>query len=338
MYGRSFISPLDFSAVELAQLVEIAYRMKNEPGDTGSLLAGKTLGLLFNATSTRTRLSFQVAARSLGAHAEHLSASDLALANQESMKDTAAVMGRYLDGIIARLYEMSRSGGDAEPYGSGREAMRTLVEHSGVPVINALDDQDHPCQVMSDVLTIRERFGLDFRRRKVVLTWAYSEKQKSIGVTHSMLGAAAELGMNLTLAFPVGFEPDPGYLAKANARARAAGAQIEICHDLQRACAGADVVYTKSYRSLTLSAEEDTRAREELRSGWCLREDHFRGAAPGAIYMNCLPMIRGQEATAEVADGPRSIIYDEAENRLHLQRALLAALLCEGFWERSTHV
>ena len=317
--GRDFLGLKDFRREELEGLLALAAEMKSGR-DRSRPLQDKNLGMLFTVASTRTRISFQVAARHLGAHAEHYSPAELQLSNNESLIDTAEVMSRFLDGIVVRMYDMSA-------YGKGRESLQLMAEHAAVPVINALDDKEHPCQVLADVLTMQEKLGPDFRRRKVVLAWAYAKRQKSPGVTHSMMAAAALLGMNLTVAFPPGFEPDEEYTLFAREAARSSGAAIELVHDLDEAAEGADVIYAKSWKSLTRTTEEDRELREKHRAAWRISQTHFDRANSGALFMDCMPLIRGDEATAEVVDGPRSVRYDEAENRLHIQKAILASLL-----------
>ena len=317
--GRDFLGLTDFQTEELLHLLALAADMK-AGRDRRRYLEGKGVGMLFTVPSTRTRISFQAAARQLGAQADVYSPADLQLSNGETLVDTAEVMGRFLDAIVIRTY-------DVNAYGKARETLRTMADHSRVPVINALDDQEHPCQVLADVLSFQERFGADFRKRKLVFTWAYAKRQKSMGVTHSILAAAGLLGLNLTLAFPPGFEPDEEYVEFSRQAARHSGARIEISHDLDAACVGADAIYAKSWKSLASSAEEDRALRDEARERWCVSERHFERANPGAVFMDPMPLVRGEEATAGVVDGPRSIRYDQAENRLHVQKALLASLL-----------
>jgi ornithine carbamoyltransferase len=317
--GCDFLGLADLDGRGIEALLDLAAAMK-AGHDREQYLAGKTLGMLFAVPSTRTRISFQVAARQLGGHAEAYAPGDLQMSNHETLVDTAEVMGRYLDGIVVRMYDMAR-------YGSGHAGLQTMAEHSSVPVINALDDQEHPCQVLADLLTVREQFGADWRRRKVVLTWAWAERQKSLGVTHSWLLAASALGLRLTLAFPPGFEPDPSYLALARQRAGAAGADLELVNDLEAASEGAAVIYAKSWMSLRGTKDDDRRLRAPLRDAWRVGERHFERADPDAVFMDCMPLIRGDEAEAAVVDGPRSIRYREAENRLHVQKAILASLI-----------
>jgi ornithine carbamoyltransferase len=317
--NRDFINLMDFTADELEALLARALAMKRADRRQ-ALLAGRFIGLLFTLPSTRTRISFQAAAHQLGAHAEHCGGSELQIANQESLVDTAAVMSRYFDAIVVRMYDMNA-------YGQGRQSLLAMADQARVPLINALDDKDHPCQVMSDILTLREKFGPDYKRRKLLMTWGYSKRLKSPGVLHSMLTAAALLGMDVRFAHPKGYELDGEYLDFASTAARESGANIEFCNDLREACIDADAIYVKNWKSLSMSREEDERLRASIRDDWCIGAEHMRLANPGAFYMDCMPFIRGEQVTSEVADGEQSIIYDQAENRLHFQKALLASLL-----------
>lgn len=317
--NRDFISIKDFDGSELEALLHHAAKMKADAREQKHL-QDKNIGMLFSVASTRTRISFQIAARKLGATAEHYSAADLQMSNHESLKDTAAVMSRYLDALVVRMYDMSN-------YGAGRAALDTLAQYADIPVINALDDKDHPCQIMADLLTLYERYGQDYKRKKLVMSWGYSKRQKSPGVLHSMLSAAALLGMNVTFAYPEGFDLDPEYVAFADKAACRSGARIEFCNDLNTAATGADVIYVKNWMSLTMPKEQDAAYRETIKDQWCISGDHFKLANPGAYYMDCMPFIRGEQVTAEVADGPQSIIYDQAENRLHAQKAILTACI-----------
>jgi ornithine carbamoyltransferase len=242
------------------------------------------------------------------------------MSNREEAKDTAAVLSRYLDGIIVRMYEMTQ-------YGKGRERLNIMADYARVPVINALDEKDHPCQVMADLLTLQEKYGEQYKRKKVVMAWGYSKRQKSLGVLHSMMTAGSMLGMNLRFVHPVGFELDEEYVEFARNAIKESGGNLEFSNDLMEAAEGADVIYVKNWKSLKMTKEEEEQCKEGIRSAWCVTGEHFRRANPGAIYMDCMPFIRGEQVTAEVADGPNSIIYDQAENRLHVQKAILAAVI-----------
>jgi len=319
MKNRDFVNLMDFTKSELEQLINLAQAMKS--GDDGQqYLKDKYLGLLFAVASTRTRISFQVGAKQLGAHAEYYNAADLQLSNNESLMDTAAVMSRFLDAIIVRMYDMNF-------YGQGSNAITTLAKYADVPVINALDDKGHPCQVMADVLTLREKFGEDYKNRKIVMSWGYSKRQKSLGVLHSMMSAAAILGMNVRFAHPKGFELDEEYVAFAEGKIKSSGGTLEFSNDLNEATEGADVIYVKNWKSLKMSKDEEQSFKEGIRDKWCVNAEHFKRANPGAYYMDCMPFVRGEQVTAEVADGPASIIYDQAENRLHMQKAIMASVI-----------
>ena len=319
MKNRDFINLMDYSQDELERLIQFTIDMKSGK-DRRKYLQDKLIGMLFTVPSTRTRISFQAAARQLGAHAEFFNADDLQMKNHESLKDTAAVMARYLDAIVVRMYDMNH-------YGMGRDGLNTMAQYADVPVINALDDKDHPCQVMADILTLREKYGPGYKKKKIVMSWVYTKRQKSPGVLHSMLVAASMLGMTVTFCHPKGFELDPEYLAFAERAGKETNSRIEFCDNLHDAAAGADVIYGKNWKSLTMSTEEDMRVREAIKDDWCISKEHFDRANPGAYYMDCMPFIRGEQVTAEVADGENSIVYDQAENRLHIQKAILASLL-----------
>lgn len=318
--NRDFISLMDFSGAELEGILTLAEDIKNSKKNISDHLVGKYLGLLFSVASTRTRISFQVGVSQMGGHAEHLNSNDLQLVNHESLIDTAAVMDRYLDGLIIRMYDMTQ-------YGKGREALRLIAEHADIPVINALDDKDHPCQVMGDILTMKEKFGDDYKKKKLVFTWGYSWRQKSPGVPHSMMIASSLLGMNVVFAHPKGFDLDPEYVDFARNAVTQSGGTLEFSNDLMEASEGADVIYVKSWKALNLPTEEDSRIRQEVRDDWCVSDEHFKVANPGALFMNCLPIIREEQATASVIDGDHSVLYDEAENRLHIQKAIMAAVM-----------
>jgi ornithine carbamoyltransferase len=319
LQGHDFIDLRKFSSHELEMLIKLASGIKSGEIDVSQTLKDKTLGLLFSVASTRTRISFQVAVRQMGGHAEYLGADQLQLFNHESLTDTAQVMSRYLDGIIVRMYNMKQ-------YGKGREALMELADNASIPVINALDDKDHPCQVLADLITMKEKFGKGYKKRKLVFSWAYTERQKSLGVPHSMMVAGSLLGMNMVFAYPPGYDLGKEYMEFARAAAAESGAKIEFTNDLMAATEGADVIYVKSWKALGMSSEEDIEARQRVQADWVISNKHFERANADAIYMDCLPVIRGEQTLAEVVDGPRSVIYDEAENRLHAQKAILQAI------------
>lgn len=316
---RDFISLTHYRAAELEGLLNFAEKMKKGQ-DTQLYLKNKTVGLMFGVASTRTRISFDVGIKQLGGHSDYYNTKDLQLIYHESMVDTIRVMSRYIEGLMVRIYDMNH-------YGKGHEAMRLLAKEGTIPIINGLDDKEHPCQVIADILTIKEKFGEDYKKKKVVFTWGFAKRQKSPGVPHSMMIAASLLGMNTCFAYPKGFELDAQYVEFAQKAVKQSGGTLEFSNHLKEASEGADVIYVKSWKSLNMPGEEDEKTRNQVRSDWCVTGDHFKRANPGAVFMNCLPIIRGEQAAAEVIDGPHSIIYDEAENRLHIQKAIMAALI-----------
>jgi ornithine carbamoyltransferase len=316
---RDLLNLMEYNREELEALLAFAGRMKSG-NDTREYLAKKTVGLMFGVASTRTRISFQVGTRQLGGHADFYNTKDLQLVYHESLIDTVQVMSRYIDALVVRLYDMNQ-------YGKGRESMEQLVKHGSIPVINALDDKDHPCQVMGDIFTLKEKFGSDYKKKRVVFTWGYSWRQKSPGVPHSMMTAASILGMNVVFAYPRGFDLDSEYVDFAKESVKQSGGTLEFSNNLMEACEGADVIYVKSWKGLYIDSDEEKSIREQVRQDWCVSGEHFKRAKPGAIFMNCLPIIRGEQATAEVIDGKHSVIYDQAENRLHIQKAIMAGLI-----------
>lgn len=264
-------------------------------------MAGRTAALVFQKPSLRTRVSFEVAMLQLGGNAVYLSPAEVGLGQREGPVDVSRVLSRYVDAIVARVFLHSD--------------VLALAEYSSVPVINALSDREHPCQVLADLLTIYERRGtLDG------LHLAYVGDGNN--VAHSLALAAPSLGIDLRFACPDGYEPDPVIMEQAQTNA-AAGA-IELFRDPREAVRGADAVYTDSWYSMGQESEAEARAPVFRR--YQLNSELLSQAAPGALAMHCLPAHRGQEITDEVMDGAASVVYDQAENRLHVQKALLLKL------------
>lgn len=312
----NFFDYKNLSKEELENILAFAQKVKSGSVRIDRLLENKNIGLLFASASTRTRVSFEVGIRKMGGNPIYLRTADLQMSNKESLKDTASVLGRYLDGIVVRMYDMSR-------YGWGRKSLELISSASGLPVINALDDKDHPCQVMADLLTLKEKFVNQVRNKKLVFTWAYAERQKSPGVPQAMMDAATTLGYDITFAYPKGFDLDPDHVRHAERMAQLSGGKLQFSNNLMEACEGADVIYAKSWKAVSMSKEEDMAIRNNVRTDWTISNKHFERANPDALFMNCLPIIRGEQATAEVIDRPNSILYDEAENRLYAQQAIL---------------
>lgn len=322
MRGKDFVSLRNYSGEELETILDTGFDFKKmlARGQAHEVLKGKSLGMIFTKPSTRTRVSFETAMTQLGGHAQYYTPDTMQIAHKETWEDTGRMLSRYLDAVMIRVYDLDR-------YGQAREIVDTLANNSSVPVINGLDDKEHPCQVMADIMTFMEKLGPDWRKKKIVMTWAYSQRSKSPGVPQAMLVAASLLGMNLTLAYPKKYELDADYAAFSERAYQQSGGKLEIEHDVFKACKEADIIYAKSWGSLTLSKEDDSKHREQFRKDWCISPAHFKVAKKVAYFMHPLPADRGEEVTDDVIDGPMSIVYDQGENRLHVQKAILSLLM-----------
>ena len=304
--GRSFVSMHDYSTEEIHTLLRVATRLKDElqAGLPHPLLQGRTLAMIFAKPSTRTRVSFEIGMRHLGGHALFLSASDIQLGSGESLPDTARVLGRMANGIVARTY--------------AQEDVEELARHAEVPVINGLSNLLHPCQALADLLTIQEKKG---RLEGIQLAYVGD----SNNVTHSLLEAGAKVGMHVRVGSPQGYEPDPELWERAAAAARRTGAKLEVTNDPIEAIRGAHIVYTDTWVSMGWEAEREERLRTFR--PYQVNAKLLAHAHPDHLFMHCLPAHRGEEVTADIIDGPRSVVFDEAENRLHVQKSLLALLM-----------
>src|SRR5712691_9321801 len=300
--GRSFTRVADWSRDELLEVLDLADELKRlqHAREEHHLLPGRTLGMIFQKPSTRTRVSFEVGIYQLGGTGLYLSAGDLQLGRGETIKDTAHVLSRYLDAIMIRTF--------------AQVDVEELAEHATIPVINGLTDSAHPCQALADVMTIRERFGRLEGLRVVYLG-------DGNNVCASLMVACAKLGLAFTAATPSGYEPDP----EAVRIAREAGGDVELTDDPQAAAAGADVLYTDVWTSMGQEEERERRLRD-LR-GFGIDADLVARATDDAIVLHCLPAHYGEEITDDVLYGPRSAVWDEAENRLHAQKALMALVI-----------
>ena len=296
---RHFLQIPDFSREEIHATLELAARMKRGEYNARPL-AGKTLAMIFTKSSTRTRVSFEVGVHQLGGHALFLSSRDIQLGRGEPIRDTARVLSRYVDGIMIRTFD--------------QQDLVELATYGSVPVINGLTDLLHPCQVMADLLTVRESFGPELERVKVA--WVGDGNN----MANSWLNAAYRLGFELRLAVPRGYEPDAAILERAQGATR-----ILLTHDPREAVAGADVVNTDVWASMGQEEEAAQRARDF--AGYCIDEAMLETASARAIFLHCLPAHRGEEVTEGVLEGPRSRVWDEAENRLHAQKAIMARLM-----------
>lgn len=301
--GKDFISIHDFTTEQIMRILGLARVLKAEQkaGIRHQLLKGKTLGMIFLKPSTRTRISFEVAIWQLGGYGLFLSSNDLQLKRGETIADTAKVLSRYLDGIMIRTFAHSD--------------VLELASEGSIPIINGLTDLLHPCQVMADLLTGIEHFG-DLRGRKLVYVGDGNN------MVHSLMFGGAKVGMHVTCVCPPGYEPDAQVVAVAKADGEATGARIEVEHDVAKGVAGADILYTDVWASMGQEAEQAKRIKDF--QGYQVDATVLAMAKPEAVVMHCLPAHRGEEVSAEVIDGPQSIIFDEAENRLHAQKAILA--------------
>jgi ornithine carbamoyltransferase len=298
MAKRDFLAITDFTRDEIQRLFDLAQRMKSGAyRDTP--LSGKTLAMIFAKSSTRTRVSFEVGAYQLGGQALFLSSRDIQIGRGEPIPDTARVLSRYVDGIMIRTFD----------HGEVEE----LARHATIPVINGLTDLTHPCQVLADVFTIKEHLGgWDGKR----VAWIGDGNN----MANAWLEAAAVLGFELRLACPEGFEPN-----RARFEAARKHAEVTVTEVPEEAVEGAHVVNTDVWASM--GQEGEAEARRNAFKGYTVDADLMKLAAPKAIFLHCLPAHRGEEVTAEVIDGPQSRVWDEAENRLHVQKALLATLM-----------
>ena len=302
--GRDFLAMSDITPAELAYLLELSAKVKASPGDYASRLAGKSCAMIFEKPSTRTRVSFEVALSEAGGHGVVLSGGELQLGRGETIEDTGRVLSRYVDAIVLRTF--------------GQERLEFLAAAASVPVVNALSDFEHPCQCLADLLTIREHRG-----ELAGLTLAYLGDGNN--VAHSLLIGGAQAGMRVRVATPAGFEPIPQVVGRAGEIARETGGVVEVLRDPALAATGADVLYTDVWASMGQEAEADERTL--VFRPYQLNQRLVGRAADDVIVLHCLPAHRGDEITDEVIDGPHSVVWDQAENRLHTQKALLLWLL-----------
>lgn len=306
MAKRDLLSLKDLTTQEVLDLIGKGRTFKVQPDWVLSraTLQGKTLGLLFEKASTRTRVSFEVAMNHLGGHSIFLSMEDLQLRRGETISDTARVLSRYLDGLVIRTF--------------GQDTLVQWAQSATIPVINGLTDLHHPCQVLGDLLTLQAQFGT-----LEGLKLAYVGDGNN--VAHSLIEGGAKVGMTISLACPKGYGPGPAIVKAAQQEARRAGGSIELVNDPQKAASGADVLYTDVW--VSMGKEREAKRRQTLLKPYQINAKLLAMAKPHAVVMHCLPAHRGQEITAEVMDGPRSIVWEQAENRLHIQKAILEWLL-----------
>jgi ornithine carbamoyltransferase len=303
---RHFVSIHDYSRQELEAMLDLAVRLKAErrAGGNRPVLAGKVLGMIFQKPSLRTRVSFDMAMRHLGGDALYLSPDEIGLGKRESVADVSRVLSGYVDAIMARVFAHAH--------------ILELAKYASVPVINGLSDFDHPCQAMADVLTIKECFG---RVAGVNLTYVGDGNNVAV----SLLFAAVRLGLNYTIASPEGYDLSVDVRQRGQEMAKETGSRLRFLRDPHEAVRGAQVIYTDTWTSM--GQEEEAEQRNKVFPPYQVNGMLVSEADPSAIVMHCLPAHRGFEITDEVADGPRSAIFQQAENRLHAQKAILVTLL-----------
>ena len=297
---RDFLSIDDLSSEELLHLLDLASRVKADKGSAAHALSGCSVAMIFEKPSTRTRVSFEVGIAEAGGTPIVLSATDMQLGRGETVEDTARVLSRYVDAIVLRTFE--------------QEKLELLAEAGDAAVINALSDHEHPCQILADLLTVTEhKGGLEG------LTLTYLGDGNN--VTHSLLLGCAKVGMNVVAATPPGYEPIPQVVERASEIAAERGSSVTVTNDPLEGATGADVLYTDVWASMGQEAEAE--ARKLVFPAFILDESVVAAANPDVLVMHCLPAHRGEEISAGAIDGPNSVVFDQAENRLHTQKALL---------------
>ncbi|MBI3802410.1 MAG: ornithine carbamoyltransferase [Nitrospirae bacterium] len=302
MPKRDLLSLASLPIDEIEWLLSRAqfYKNRSRASRESHPLAGRSIGLLFEKSSTRTRVSFEVAVSRLGGHPIFLSFDDIQIKRGETIGDTARVLSGYLDGLVIRTYE--------------QEKLEEWAQNAAIPIINGLTDQHHPCQILSDLLTILEKRG-----KLKGLTLAYIGDGNNIA--HSLMEGGAKVGMRVVIACPKKFTPDPVIIRRAQAIARETGGRVEVIHDPIAAAKGADIFYTDVW--VSMGQEKEQRARRKIFKPYQINQKLIAQAKTDLLVMHCLPAHRGEEIAAEVMDGPHSIVFDQADNRLPMQQAIL---------------
>ncbi len=302
--GRDLISIQDFTPREIASLLELAAEIKARPRDFRDALDGKQIVLFFEKDSLRTRITFESGMNSLGGTSFFVDQTKSRLGAREPLADVAHNLERWVDGVVLRTF--------------AHETVTGMAEYASIPVINALSDHEHPCQALADFLTLKEKFG-DLSKVKL----AYVGDGNN--VAHSLLLAAASVGATIAVATPAGYEPKNSVVANALGIAAQTGATIEVSHDPVATVTGANAVYTDVWASM--GQEDEAAERKRIFAPFQVNEELFAHADANAVFMHCLPAHRGDEVTSGVIDSTRSVVFDEAENRLHIQKAILVTLL-----------
>ncbi|WIW70033.1 ornithine carbamoyltransferase [Anaerosinus gibii] len=309
MKGKDLLSIHELTSEEVKQILNLAKELKakQKAGIEHHLLKGKTLGMIFQKSSTRTRVSFEVGMYQLGGSALFLSGNDLQIGRGEPIKDTARVMSRYLDGIMIRTFN--------------HDDVEEFAKYADIPVINGLTDLLHPCQVLTDLLTIQEYKGQNLKGLKL----AYVGDGNNM--VHSLMYGCAKVGMHFAVATPKGYEPNPEVTAKAIEDAKVTGGSILVTNDRIEAVKDADIVYTDVWASMGQEAEHD--ARVKIFQDYQINTELMQHAKADAMVMHCLPAHRGEEISEEILEKHADEIFDEAENRLHVQKAIMALTMCD---------
>ncbi len=305
---KDLISMNDLSVGEVATIFDVAKKLKQKQkkGEPHQYLKGKTLVMIFSKASTRTRVSFETGFFQLGGHPIYLNDSSSQVGRGEPVRDTARVLSRFADGIMIRTFS--------------HDAVKELAEFASIPVINGLTDLEHPCQALTDLFTIMEHKEV-LKGRKLVYVGDGNN------MTNSLMVACAKVGMNMVCACPEGYQPDPVIFREACEEAQKTGCTIEIEEDLFKAAKGADVLYTDVWASMGQEGEQSI--RKEALGDYQINAELLKVARPDAIVLHCLPAHRGEEITDDVIEGPHSVVFDQAENRLHVQKAIMALLMSD---------
>lgn len=296
----------DYTSDELYQIISLALELKEKQhkGIPHPLLQGKTLGMIFTKSSTRTRVSFEVGIFQLGGYGLFLSSDDIQLGRGETIEDTAKVLSRYVDGVMIRTFD--------------QKDVEDLARYGSIPIINGLTDLLHPCQILADLMTVYEAKG-----KLKGLKLAYIGDGNNIA--HSLLIGCSKVGMDITVASPDGYKPDEQIMFWARDNAASSGSKVHITSSPEQAVKGADVIYTDVWASM--GQESEAKDRMEIFAEYQINSQLFSQANPDAIFLHCLPAHRGEEVTADVIDGSQSLVFDEAENRLHVQKAVMTLLM-----------
>ena len=306
MKGKSLIEINHLSLEEIYQIFDLSKTLKEKQntGEPHKLLEGKTLGMIFSKPSTRTRISFETGIYQLGGMGMYFNQNDLQLKKSESVSDTAKVLSRYLNGIMIRTFD--------------HKDVIDLAKFGSIPVINGLTDLHHPCQVLTDLFTVLEK-----RRTLKGLKLVYIGDGNN--VAHSLLHGCSKVGMNITIASPSGYMPNQEIVAESKVNAKYMGSKIEITEDPVKAVSGADIIYTDVWASMGQEKEAVERRKKFIK--YQVNSKLVKNAKDDFIFMHCLPAHRGDEVTDEICDSPNSVIFDEAENRLHVQKAIMALVM-----------